>query len=365
MKRSIAFLVVLTLASLASACGPRTGAGSTGRAAPGEFGGSAAEDDRSVANFYQGKTVRFVVGFAPGGGFDTYTRAIARHIGKHIPGNPAIIVDNMTGGGSLTAANYVYGGTRPDGLTIGNWIGPMILQQILGGEGVEFDPLKYKYIGAPTPDTLVCAVRKDSGIRSLTDLITSQQPVILGGSAPGSSTDDTPKVLAAALGFNLRLVSGYSGTATIRQAADNGEVQGGCWAWESIKVTWKAAIESGEALVIGQAVDKKHPDLPNVENALDLAKTEEARQLLRAGVLIPGVITRLYAVHPDIPPARLQALRQAFLATLKDPEFLAEAQTARLDVDPIPGEEIERLVGELFALPDSMKARLKSVLVGP
>jgi hypothetical protein len=141
-------------------------------------------------------------------------------------------------------------------------------------------------------------------------------------------------------------------------------VQGGCWAWESIKVTWKAALDSGDVIVIGQAVEKKHADLPDVENALDLAKTEEARQLIRAGAIVPGIMTRLYAVHPDTPPARFQALRQAFLATLKDPEFLAEAQQSRLDVDPISGEEIERMVRELFALPEPLKARLKSVLVG-
>jgi len=194
-------------------------------------------------------------------------------------------------------------------------------------------------------------------------MINSPQPFIVGGTAPGSTTDDVPKVLAAALGVNMRLVSGYSGTATIRQAADNGEVHGGCWAWESVKVTWRAALESGDATVIGQGGAQKLADLPTVEHILDLARTEEARQLIRNGIIIPGAITRPYAVHPDTPNDRVQALREAFLTVFKDPEFIEEAQKANMDLAPSSGEEVEKLVRELFDAPEAVKARLKSVLV--
>src|SRR5262249_33869047 len=156
----------------------------------------------------------------------------------------------------------------------------------------------------------------------LSDAINTPQPLILGGTAPGSTTDDVVRVLGSALGMNVKLVSGYSGTATIRQAADSGEVHGGCWAWESIKVTWKAALESGDAMVIGQATAQKLPDLPNAELALDLARTDEARQLLRSGVIVPGRVTRPYAVHPDTPNDRVEALRRAFMAVFQDPTFL-------------------------------------------
>ena len=355
-----AFAMAL-VAFATAACQARSGT-PPGQVASRDPGGPAF-DRQAVANYYQGKTVRFIVGFAPGGGFDTYTRTIGRHIGKHIPGEPAVIVDNMPGGGSLTAANFVYGGTRPDGLTIGNWIGGLILQQVLGGEGIEFDARRYRFLGVPTPDNAVCAVRKDSGLTSLASTINAPQPFIVGGTAPGSTTDDVPKVLAAALGVNVRLVSGYSGTATIRQAADNGEIQGGCWAWESMKVTWRAALESGDATVISQAGAQKLGDLPTVEHVLDLARTDDARQLIMNGIIIPGAITRPYAVHPDTPNDRVQALREAFLAVFKDPEFIEEAQKANLDLAPIPGEEVEKLVGELFAAPEPVKARLKSVLV--
>jgi len=355
-----AFALILAVIATAACQGRLTG--SPGQVASREEG-SPSFDRQAVANFYEGKTVRLIVGFAPGGGFDTYTRTIGRHIGKHIPGEPAVIVDNMPGGGSLTAANYVYGGTRPDGLTIGNWIGGLILQQVLGGEGIEFDARRYRFLGVPTPDNVVCSARKESAFTSLSSLINAPQPFIVGGTAPGSTTDDVPKVLAAALGTNMRLVSGYSGTATIRQAADNGEVHGGCWAWESVKVTWRAALESGDATVIGQGGAQKLADLPTVEHILDLARTEEARQLIRNGIIIPGVITRPYAVHPDTPNDRVQALREAFLAVFKDPEFLEEAQRANLDLAPIPGDEVEKLVRELFDAPEAVKARLRSVLV--
>ncbi|HZU07762.1 MAG TPA: tripartite tricarboxylate transporter substrate-binding protein [Chloroflexota bacterium] len=320
-------------------------------------------DEQAVASFYRGKTVRFIVGFPAGGGFDTYTRAIARHISKYIPGNPTVIVENMPGAGSLIAANYVYAATRPDGLTIGNWIGGLILQQVLGAQGIEFDARRYRFLGVPVPDNVVCAVRKESGFRSFSDAINSPQPLILGGSAPGSSTDDPPKVLAAAIGLNLKLVSGYGGTAPIRQAADAGEIHGGCWAWESIKVTWKAGLEAGDVIVIGQVTERKLPDLPNVESALDLAKTDEARQLIRSGIIVPSRITRPYAVHPDTPPERLAALRQAFMAVLKDPGLLEDAQKASLDIDPVPGEEVEQLVRELFETPEHIKAQLRALLL--
>jgi tripartite-type tricarboxylate transporter receptor subunit TctC len=357
-----ALRVVPTLAMFAllvTACQPRTGAAPP----PAANNGSTTYDERAVANYYQGKTVRFVVGFAPGGGYDTYTRTIARHIGKYIPGNPSVIVDNMPGGGSLAAANFVYGGTRPDGLTIGNFSGGMVMQQLLGGDGIEFDARKFHFLGVPTPDNVVCAVKKDAGFTKLSELINSPRQVILGGTAPGASTDDSVRVLSAALGVNAKLVSGYSGTATVRQAAENGEVNGGCWAWESIKVTWKSGLDAGDVVVLGQATRQKLPDLPDVELASDLAKTPEDKELILDGLTLPSTIARPYAVHPDTPGDRVQALRQAFMAVFKDAEFLDEAQKAGLDVAPLSGEEVDRIVSQLFAAPEPVKARLKTVLV--
>jgi hypothetical protein len=163
--------------------------------------------------------------------------------------------------------------------------------------------------------------------------------------------------------MNVKLVSGYPGTANIRQAADAGEVHGGCWAWESVKVTWKAGLDAGDVVVIGQLTGQKLPDFPNVELALDLAKTDEARQLLRTGIVVPSVVTRPYAVHPDTPEDRVQALRQAFMAVFQDPAFLEEAQRAKLDVDPMVGDQVEKLVRELFDIPEATKETLKTIIV--
>lgn len=199
---------------------------------------SAAADE-----FYKGKTIRFIVGFAAGGGFDTYTRMIARHIGKHIPGKPSTLVENMTGAGSLIAANYIYNKAEPDGLTIGNFIGPLVLQDALGNKAAQFDGRKFGWLGVPTPDSGVCALTKAGGINSAEEWFASKQPVKLGGTAPGSTTDDVPKLLKAAIGLPVQMIEGYKGTARIRVAAETGEIGGGCWAWESIKATWTKAIE--------------------------------------------------------------------------------------------------------------------------
>lgn len=312
--------------------------------------------------FYKGKTIRIIVGFAAGGGFDTYSRAISRHMGKHIPGNPSIVVENMTGAGSLIAANHVYKVAKPDGLTIGHFIGGLIMQQVLGGKGIEFDARKFELIGVPVKENVVCALRKESGITSAEKWFASKAPVKLGGTAPGSTTDDVPKVLRATIGLPIQIVSGYKGTADIRLAADSGELAGGCWAWESIKVTWKGALEAGDAIVVLQAISKAHPELPNVPLAINFAKTEEARTLIQLGIHDQVAITRPYVLPPGTPRDRVHLMRQAFTNTLKDKEFLAEAEKSKLDLDPLTGEELEGKVAGLFKLKPALIAKLKETL---
>lgn len=312
--------------------------------------------------FYKGKTLRIKVGFAAGGGFDTYSRAIARHISKHIPGNPSVIVENMTGAGSLIAANYVYKVAKPDGLTMVNFIGGLLMGQILGRTGIEFDALKFEYIGTPLKDTWVCALTKASGITSMEKWMSSKTPVKLGGSAPGVNTDDIAKILKASLGLPIQLVSGYKGTADIRLAAEGGELDGGCWSWESIRATWAKGIESGNAVVVVQMVPKPHPDLPKVSIAVDFAKTPEARQLIEAGTHDAAAMNRVYAVSPGTPKDRVHSLRQAFMDTMKDPEFLDDTRKSKLDIYPITGEELEKSVAGLFKLNPSLVSMLREIL---
>jgi len=316
-----------------------------------------------VDEFYRGKSVRIVVGFSAGGGFDTYTRAIARHLSKHIPGNPSIVVENMTGAGSLIAANHVYKVAKPDGLTIGHFIGGFFLGQVLGQPGIEFDARKFEFIGAPVSDHVVCALTKASGITSVEKWMASKTPVKMGGLAPGTSTpDNATRILKAALGLPIQLVTGYKGTADVRLAADGGELAGGCWGWDSISVTWRKALDSGDVVVVMQANRKTHPDLPNVPQAIKLAKTEESRRMIDVGIHGDSDIVRTYTLPPGTPKDRVQALRRAFDATLKDPEFVADAKKARLNIDPVAPDEIEKDIAGLFKLDPALVSKLKEVL---
>ena len=321
---------------------------------------SAGAAQATTHDFYKGKTVRIIVGFAAGGGFDTYARAIGRHLGRHLPGNPTIIVENMTGAGSLIAANHLYKIAKPDGLTMAHPIGGLFLQQVFGKPGIEFDARKFEYVGVPVKDNLSCAFTRASGITSMEKWLASKTPVKLGGVAPGSTTDDAPRILKAAIGVPLQLVSGYKGTAAIRLAAESGEVAGGCWAWESLRATWRKGIETGEVAVVLQTL--KAPDMPDVPLVINFAKTEEARKLVNVGIQDAGNITRPFILPPGTPKDRVQLVRKAFLDTLKDPEFRQEAQKAKLEVDPMTGEELERTVHGLFQLDPTFAAKLKDVL---
>jgi len=317
----------------------------------------------SADDFYKGKTIRIVVGFSAGGGFDTYARAIARHMSRHIPGQPPIIVENMTGAGSLISANHLFKVAKPDGLTIGHFIGGLFLGQVLGQPGVEFDGRKFEFIGAPITDHVVCAMTKASGITSVEKWMASKTPIKMGGIAPGTSTpDNATRILKAALGLPIQLVTGYKGTADVRLAAESGEVSGGCWGWDSVKTTWRKAIESGDAVVVLQANRKNHPELPQIPQAIKLGKTEDARRIIDVGIHADSDIVRTYTLPPGTPKDRVQILRKAFDDTLKDTEFLADAKKSNLSVSPVPVDEIERDISALFKLDPGLVTRLKDLL---
>ena len=263
--------------------------------------------------FFKNKTVRIIVGFAPGGGFDIYSRAIARHMGKHVPGNPIFVVENMTGAGSLIAANHVYKVAKPDGLTIGNFHGNQILNQVVGGQGIDFDARRFQWIGVPVKDNGACVLSKASGVTSLEQWRASKTPVKLGGSAPGDTATTNAKILKEALGLPIQVVMGYKGTSDMRLAAESGELAGACFQWESIKTTWRKGLDSGDLVVVIQTNPKRHAELANVPNAIEEAKSEDARQLIRAGLHDPAAMTRPYSLPPGTPKERVEILRKAFL----------------------------------------------------
>ena len=313
-------------------------------------------------SFYKGKTVRIIVGAAAGGGYDTYSRTIARHIGRHIPGNPTFVVENMPGAGFLISANYMFKVAKPDGLTIGHFIGGLFLQQLLAKPGIEFDAGGFEYVGVPTQDNYMIGLSKAAGITSMEQWLASKTPVKLGGVGPGSATDDIPKILKEAIGLPVQVVSGYSGTSTVKLAFNSGEVQGVCNAWESFKATWRRELDSGELIIILQNISKPHPDLPKVPLAINYAKTEEGRKLIRAIVHSVGPTARPYVLPPRTPKDRVEILRKGFMNTMKDPEFLAEAKKANLIINPLDGAELERNVHEVFNLDPALIPKAAEIL---
>jgi tripartite-type tricarboxylate transporter receptor subunit TctC len=310
--------------------------------------------------FYKGNTLRIIVGSTPGGGLDAYSRVIARHMGKHILGNPTIIVENMPGAGSLILASHLYKVAKPDGLTIGNFVGDILMAQLLGRPGVEADFLKFGYIGVPLRDFNACGLTKASGITSVEKWMAAKIPVKLGSTAPGTSTDNTPRILRALLGLPIQTVTGYKGTAEIRLAAESGEIAGGCWTWGSMRTTWRKGIQTGDVVVVLQNRPEPHPELPTVPLTIDLAKTREARELVLASD--PSLIIFTYALPPGSPSERLQVLRRGFMDTMKDPEFLKDAGQSQLAIDPMAGDELEKTVTRLLGLDPTLVTKLKEVL---
>jgi tripartite-type tricarboxylate transporter receptor subunit TctC len=312
--------------------------------------------------FYQGKTLRLVVGTTAGGGFDTYSRAIARHLGRHIPGNPTIIVDNMPGAAHLISANYLYKVAKPDGLTMGNFTGTLLLGQVLGRPGIEFDARKFNYLGAPSRDISICALRKASGVTSLQEWQAAKTPVKIGGIGPGDFTYEVPKVLGYALNLPTQVVAGYKGTAPIRLAVENGEVDGVCMDWNSIRATWRKALDSGDVIVVARITPSSDPEISRVPLASDFAKTPEGRSLIQVAIEERGSIFRTYLLPPGVPKDKTQLLTRAFSETLKDPEFLSDAKKSNLNVDPVSGAELEKIVSNMFRLDPALLSRLNEIL---
>jgi tripartite-type tricarboxylate transporter receptor subunit TctC len=317
----------------------------------------------AAAPFYEGKTIRIVVGAAPGGGFDTYSRTIARHMGKYIPGRPAVIVENMPGAGFIVAVNHVYRVAKADGLTIGNWIGTLVLAQVVGRKGLEFDVRQFEYIGSPVKNHDTCVFTKSSGITTIDNWRSSRTPVKLGSTPPGATTYENAMILKEALGLPIQVVAGYKGTSDIRLAAEGGEVAGLCGlSWASAKSTWRKGLESGEAMVVLQSTPTPHPELPNVPLSVNQAKTNEGKKLVQVGIHDASAITYLYSLPPGTPKERVQILRKAFMDTMKDAEFLAEAKKANLDLDPLAGEVLEKTIVNFFKLEPSLANKLREIL---
>jgi len=314
-------------------------------------------------NFYEGKTIRIIVGFSPGGGYDALARMLSRHMPKYIPGHPTIIVENMTGAASLVAANHVYKVAKPDGLTFGHFSGGFAYSQVMGQPGIEFDMQKFVFVGAVARDESAIALTKASGITSMEKWFAAKTPVKLGTTGPGAfGTDNVVKVVKAALNLPAQIISGYKGTADMRLAAESGEIDGTSWGWDSMRGTWQKAIESGTVVVVLQTVPKAFPDLPRVPLAIDLAKTAEAKQLIEYGIHYPSKITKTLALPPGTPSDRAQILQRALQETVKDAEFIAEAAKAKIGLAPVTADDMRKTFEGIFKLDPGLVGKLKTIL---
>jgi len=297
-----------------------------------------------VEDFYRGRTVTILVGFTAGGGYDLYARLLGRHIGRHIPGNPQVVVQNMPGAGSLKATQYVYSVAPKDGLTLATVSRGMVTEPLLND--AKFDATRLTWLGSITSETSVCATWKTSPVKTWDDMF--KREFTLGGSAVGADPDTFALILRNLFGAKVRLVTGYPGGNDINLAMERGEVDGRCgWSWTSLKSLkqWLPQVS-----LLAQFGLEKNADLPNVAFALDRAGSDEQRQVLR--LLIAGqYVGRPFFATPDIPPERKVALRQAFDATMKDPPFLEEASKADLEISPIGADAIDAFLAELYRTP--------------
>ena len=288
-------------------------------------------------------------------------------LGKHIPGNPGIVVENMTGAGSLIAANYTYNSAKPDGLFVGVWNSGMVLRQALGDKAMRFDSRKFGWIAAPTKGTPHCSIMAHTGLKSLKDVLATDRELKMGSTGPGSTYDDTPRILNQTIGTKFKVVSGYEGTSTILVAMRRKEVDGGCWGWESARTTARPMLEAkGDDRLIPFLIHRREPDA----EVKDLPLIPE---VIKGGDNISAYQTwvgsyefqRPFSVPPGTPKERLQILRKAFAETMKDPEFIAEAKKAKLEISYVSGEEIDGHVNKIMSITPNAKELLSFLLTKP
>jgi tripartite-type tricarboxylate transporter receptor subunit TctC len=306
-----------------------------------------------VEDFFKGKTLSLIIGYSVGGGYDAYGRLVARHLGKHIPGNPTVVPQNMSGAGSLKAANYLYSVAPKDGSVIGTFsrsqgIAPLI-------DKAEFDSTKFAWLGSVTDEVSLCVTRHDAPVKTFSELLVT--PATFGGEGAGSDPNIFALLYRNVFGAKIKIVTGYPGTNEIQLAAERGEVDGLCGlSWSTLKSRYPHWLKEKKANILVQAGIKKQPELPDVPSASELVKEPDQRQILKL-LLIGQAMARPFAAPPGTPPDRRAALIAAFERTTADPEFLAEAERLNVEVNPVRADKLEALLAEAYAMPKDVIAK--------
>jgi tripartite-type tricarboxylate transporter receptor subunit TctC len=312
------------------------------------------------ASFYKGKTVDLYVGYSAGGGYDIYARALARYMGRFIPGNPTIVPKNMPGAGSLVLANWLYNVASKDGSAFGMIGRGTAFDPLLGSTKAQFDAAKFNWIGSMNDEVSVCVAWHTSGIAKLEDV--THKELTVGGTGPAADTDQFPKVLNATLRTKFKIIPGYPGGNDIDLAMERGEVMGRCgWSWSSVVATHKAWVDDKKINVLVQLSLTKHADLPNIPLVMDFAKTDEERRIFRL-VFARQPMGRPFLAPPGVPADRTATLRKAFVDTMKDPAFLAEAEKMQLEINPVAGDAVQAIVQDVYQTPKSIAAAVANMV---
>ncbi len=320
--------------------------------------GNCTAQNSAVADFYRGKTVNLLIGTVVGGEYDLHSRLIGRYIGKHIPGNPTIVPQNMLGGGGIVMANYLYAVPPKDGATLAVINNGYPAAQAMGETAIQLDTSKLFWIGTLSPTSETVAVWRTTGVKTIQDAMNTE--VVIGSSGKGSITYTFPKLLNELVGTKLKIVSGYRGGNDINVAMERGEVGGRENTWSSWKSTKPHWLKNGDITVLVQGGDTAK-DLPGVPNVEDLAKNDDDRRVMQL-IFAGSRLGRPVVTTPGVPAERVKALRDAFDATMKDPEFLGAAAQAKVEVDPIPGTELQAMVDKILAAPKPIAQRAKALL---
>jgi len=313
----------------------------------GAVGLNAPARAQDVADFYKTKNVELFIGYSVGGGYDIYGRLVARHIGRFLPGSPTVIPRNMEGAGSVRLTNWLYGAAARDGSVIGTISRGVPFDPILGRPGSQFEAVKFSWIGSANDEVSMCMVMASTGVTTFEDL--KKKEIVVGAAGASSDDDQFPRVINAVLGTTMRVISGYPGGNDISLAMERGEVQGRCgWSWSSLKSTHGHWVKDKKVTLLAQLGLSKHADLPNVPSIMDFARTSEDKAMLRLIFARQG-LGRPFLAPPGIPAERLVALRKAFDATMKDADFLADADKGKMEINPLTGPQVEALVAQVYA----------------
>lgn len=301
----------------------------------------------TAEDFYRGKVVSLYVGYTAGGGYDVYARLLARHLGKHLPGRPAITVHNMAGAGSLRLANWLYSAAPKDGTTFGTVGRGAPFDQLLGRPGIQFDAPQFTWIGSMNDEVSVCVSTTSSGLKTFADL--QNETLIVGAAGAGNDDDLFPRVINSVLGTKMQIITAYPGGNDVVLAMERGEVKGRCgWSWSSIKASQPTWITENRIHILVQLGLSKHADLPDVPLIMDLARTDEERQSLNL-VFARQALGRPFIAPPGVPADRAAVLRAAFMNTVSDVELRSEAERGKIELVPLSGEALDNLIRRVFS----------------